>query len=53
MKATYVQAKLAEGNNQEIERIETDEEKRGSGEAEKIEHSKKWVSRRKKEEELI
>ncbi|KAB2608810.1 hypothetical protein D8674_011978 [Pyrus ussuriensis x Pyrus communis] len=44
-------AKLAEGNNQETERIETDGEKRGSGEAEKTKHSKKRVSRRKKEEE--
>ena len=48
MKATDV-AKLAEGNNQEVERIEMDGEKRGSGEAEKTEHSKKRVSRRKKE----
>ncbi|KAB2608951.1 hypothetical protein D8674_012119 [Pyrus ussuriensis x Pyrus communis] len=44
-------AKLGEGNNQATERIETDGEKRGSGEAEKTEQSKKRVSRRKKEEE--
>ena len=42
MKATDVQAKLDEGNNQGAERIEvTDVEKRGSGEAEKTEHSRK------------
>ncbi|KAB2602951.1 hypothetical protein D8674_003956 [Pyrus ussuriensis x Pyrus communis] len=53
MKAIDVQAKLVERNNQETKRIETDGEKKGSGEVEKTENSKKRISRRKEEEELI